>query len=93
MGEDLQDSLAMLDELGITIPGPAYWIGILLFSVIGMVAFWKGRKRRNKGVKWTGLALMLYPYVIWGTVPMYVVGVALCGLAWWYWRKGPPVQK
>jgi hypothetical protein len=25
--------------------------------------------------------------VVWGTVPMYVVGFALCGLAWWYWRK------
>jgi hypothetical protein len=30
---------------------------------------------------------MLYPYVVWGTAPMYVVGFALCGVAWWYWRK------
>jgi hypothetical protein len=87
MGDDLQDSLALLEEMGITMPTPAYLVGVLLFSVIGMVVFWQGRKRKKAGVKWTGLALMLYPYVIWGTVPLYVVGGALCGLAWWYWRR------
>jgi hypothetical protein len=87
MGDDLQDSLAMLDEMGITLPSTAYFVGVLIFSVIGMVVFWQGRKRKNPGVKWSGLALMLYPYVVWGTTPMYVVGVALCGVAWWYWRK------
>lgn len=87
MGDDFQDSLALLEEMGYTLPGPGYWVGLLLFGVIGMVVFWQGRKRKKAGVKWTGLALMLYPYVVWGTVPLYVVGVALCGLAWWYWRR------
>jgi hypothetical protein len=87
MGDDLQDSLAMLDEMGVTLPSTAYVVGVLIFSVIGMVLFWQGRKRKKPGVKWTGLALMLYPYVVWGTAPMYVAGVALCGVAWWYWRK------
>ena len=87
MSDEVQDSLALLEEMGLTLPGPAYWIGILLFGVIGIVVFWLGRKRRNPGVKWSGLALMLYPYVVWGTIPLYVVGIALCGVAWWYWRK------
>ena len=28
----------------------------------------------------------LYPYVVWGTLAMWIVGVALCGLAAWCWR-------
>jgi len=89
MGDDLRNSLALLEEMGVTLPTRAYLVGLLLFGVIGIVVFWMGRKRRKPGVKWTGLALMLYPYVVWGTVPLYVVGTALCGVAWWYWRKPP----
>jgi hypothetical protein len=40
-------------------------------------------------VKWHGIALMLYPYVVWATVPLYAVGIALSGAAWWAWRSSP----
>ena len=32
--------------------------------------------------KWLGLALMFYPYVVWNTWLLYLVGIALCIGAW-----------
>jgi hypothetical protein len=75
-----------LRELGIEMPSATYLIGVLLFSVVGMVAFWKGRKLKRPRVKWLGLALMLYPYVVWSTAGVYVVGVGLCITLWVYRR-------
>jgi hypothetical protein len=76
-----------LQDLGIELPSTAYIVGILLFSVIGIVAFYKGRRQRRPPVKWLGLALMLYPYVVWSTAGVYVVGVGLCIALWVYWRR------
>lgn len=79
-----------LQALGIELPSKAYVIGVLLFSIVGMVAFWKGRKRKRAALRWLGLALMLYPYVVWSTQGIYIVGVGLCialGLLW-----SPPAQ-
>ena len=76
--------LDTLRELGIEMPSAAYLIGVLLFSVVGMVAFWKGRKLKRPRVKWLGLALMLYPYVVWSTAGVYVVGAGLCIALWVY---------
>jgi hypothetical protein len=75
-----------LRELGIEMPSAAYLIGVLLFSVVGMVAFWQGRKLKRPRVKWLGLALCLYPYVVWGTAGVYVVGAGLCVALWMYRR-------
>jgi hypothetical protein len=83
---ELNEMLGLLEAAGITLPSPAYIVAVLLFGVIGMVLFWRGRRRKQPKIKWIGLALMLYPYVVWGTVPVYVVGVVLCGAAWWYGR-------
>jgi hypothetical protein len=76
-----------LQMLGMEMPTPAYLAGVLLFSVIGMVAFWRGRRSQQPSVKWLGLALMLYPYVIWGTLWLYLVGGALCAALWFYRRR------
>ena len=83
------DALAMLESLGVDLPTPAYFAGVLLFSIVGLVAWIRGRRRPNRAVKWLGLALMLYPYVVWSTAPLYVVGIALSGFAWWSWRRTP----
>jgi hypothetical protein len=82
----VDDALSLLGDLGITLPTPAYLMGVLLFSVIGMVLFWKGRKRKQPPIKWIGLALMLYPYIIWQVLPLYIIGVGLCVAAYYYWR-------
>lgn len=76
----MQDEIAMLNSFGITMPSPAYVVALLVFSVIGIIAFAVGRRRRRPVTTWTGLALMLYPYVVWSTLGLWVVGVALCGV-------------
>lgn len=77
---------ATLQSLGITIiwPTPAYWIGMFLFSFIGLGVFYYGRKKSRKYLKWLGVALMLYPYVVPSTWLMYAVGIALCGTCYYY---------
>jgi hypothetical protein len=85
---ELRESLSLLQDMGLTLPTPAYLLGLLLFGIAGIVLWVLGRRRRKPAVKWIGLALMLYPYVIWGTIPLYVVGVGLCGVAAWFcWRR------
>jgi hypothetical protein len=76
-----------LQMLGIEMPSIWYLAGMLLFSIIGIAAFWQGRKLKRPPVKWLGLALMLYPYVVWSTAGIYVVGVGLCIALWVYWRR------
>ena len=83
----MDDTVAMLADLGVTMPTPAYLAGVLLFSLIGIVAWIAGRRRRNRTVKWLGLALMLYPYLVWTTAPLYAVGIVLTAVTLWAWRQ------
>jgi hypothetical protein len=85
--EELTQAQELLQALGIELPTPAYLVGVVVFSVIGLVAFYSGRKRKRRAVMWLGVALMLYPYVVWATVPMVVVGVALSAAVWWAWNR------
>ena len=80
------DELQTLQDLGITLPTPAYLAGVLLFSVIGIVAWIQGKRRDRPTTRWLGLALMLYPYVVYDTLLLYVTGVVLTALAWRAWR-------
>ena len=77
--ESLREMEELLLDLGIELPTPAYLIGVILFGIAGIVVFVLGKRRRRPRVKWIGVALMLYPYVVWGTVPLYVIGAALLG--------------
>ena len=85
--EDLTQAQELLRSFGIELPTAAYFIGVVVFSVIGLFAFHLGRKRKRRAVMWIGVALMLYPYVLWETVPMYAVGVILSAAAWWAWSR------
>jgi hypothetical protein len=78
------DVINTLQSFGLTLPTPAYLIGAILFGIIGIVAFRYGRKKSNRQVKWLGVALMLYPYVVPITWLMYVIGFALCGACYYY---------
>ena len=82
------NELATLGALGLVLPSPAYIAGAIVFGLIGMVAYRRGRKRANGALTWTGLALMLYPYAVAQTWLLWTVGVALC--AWLYsrWNAG-----
>lgn len=43
------------------LPSAAYLIGAVAFGLAGMVARRHGRRTEYPAVKWSGLALMLYP--------------------------------
>jgi uncharacterized membrane protein YdcZ (DUF606 family) len=72
--------------LGVAMPTPLYLVGLLLFGVVGLVAWRHGRKTERPAPKWLGLALMLYPYATPQTWLLYLVGAALC--AWLYFAWG-----
>jgi hypothetical protein len=79
----VKDELAALQSLGLELPSPAYLIGAILFGLVGMVAWHRGRKAGRRTTLWLGVALMFYPYAVSGTVALYAVGLALCAaLAW-----------
>ncbi len=80
------EELNALESLGLTLPSPAYIFGAVVFGIIGLAAFIYGRKVARTPVKWLGLALMFYPYVVWETWMLYVVGTGLC-LALYVYRK------
>jgi hypothetical protein len=76
------DELATLQSLGLELPSPAYIFGAIVFGIVGLVAFARGRKTGRPWVKWLGVALMFYPYVVWNTWMLYLVGLALCAWLW-----------
>lgn len=80
------DDLKALESLGFTLPSPAYITGVVFFSIVGMAAYWYGKKASLPNLKWTAIALMLYPYVVNATWLLYVVGGGLC-LGCYFFRK------
>jgi hypothetical protein len=80
---DINDALLQLQALGLTLPTPAYLFGAILFGLIGYGAWRYGKKKSRKYVKWLGVALMLYPYVVPSTWMMYVVGIMLCSACYY----------
>lgn len=76
------DPLATAKSLGLGLPSPSYLFGAVVFGLIGFAAWRYGRKTERQVTKWLGVALMLYPYLVWQTGWLYVVGVALCVGIW-----------
>ena len=72
------DELKTLEEMGFTLPTPAYIFGAVLFGIIGYAAYRYGKKASLQPAKWIGIALMVYPYAISGTWLLYIVGTGLC---------------
>jgi hypothetical protein len=64
--------------LGFTLPSTAYLIGVVIFGIVGYVAYRDGKKMSLPAPKWIGFALMLHPYAISATWMLYVVGAGLC---------------
>ena len=76
------DDLSALQSLGIELPSPAYIGGAIVFGLIGLVVFRRGRRGARPVSTWLGVALMLYPYAVSRTWLLYAVGAALCAGAW-----------
>jgi hypothetical protein len=79
----MQNELDLLESLGFTWPSPAYIVGLIVFGIIGIYAYYVGKHRQRPRTKWLGVALMLYPYVVSNTWALYAIGGALCVAAWW----------
>jgi hypothetical protein len=66
--------------------------GQLFLSVvtgtIGLALFIYGKKQARWPQMAVGLALMVYPYFLTGTVPIIAVGLALGALLWGMLRRG-----
>jgi len=78
----MQDGLNALEMLGFSWPSPAYIVGLILFGVLGMAAYYLGKRQQRRTTKWLGVALMLYPYVVSNTWALYAIGTALCVGVW-----------
>jgi hypothetical protein len=78
------NDLGSLQSLGFTLPTPAYLFGIILFSLVGYAGYRYGKKTERPTVRWLGLALMLYPYVVSATWLLYLVGGGLCAAMYWF---------
>ena len=74
----MKDNLAVLEALGITLPSTAYIIGIVIFGILGFVAYRYGKKMSLQTTKWIGITLMVYPYAVSTTWLLYLVGTGLC---------------
>jgi hypothetical protein len=72
---------AALQGLGISLPSPAYFIGAVLFGIVGLVAYYRGKAQGHKTKRWLGVALMFYPYAVSQTWLLYVIGIALSAAA------------
>lgn len=74
----LMESITALQSLGLELPSPVYIVGAVLFGLIGMAAYWHGKKTQQRRTRWWGVALMFYPYAVSRTWMLYAVGAALC---------------
>lgn len=58
-------------------PDTSFLLISLVFSSIGLGYFIYGRKQKHKIAFYSGLCLMLYPYMISDPLWLVVIGVAL----------------
>ena len=82
---NFSDTLQLAQDMGLTLPSPAWIFGCILFSLLGMGAWYYGKHVKVPRIRWLGLALMLYSYVTEPTWLLYGAGIALCVAIWWNW--------
>jgi hypothetical protein len=82
------DALRLAQDAGLTLPSPAWILGCILFSLVGLAVWRYGKAMKETRIRWLGVALMFYGYVAGPTWLLYGVGVALCVAVWWYWPRG-----
>lgn len=83
------DALHTAQAMGLTLPGPGYVVGAILFGLLGMAAWRYGKVIGHPRMRWLGVALMFYPYLIGSsTWLLWAVGLALCGVIWWDRTRG-----
>ena len=66
--------------------GPAKIIAYLIFGAIGFVAFVYGKKNTFWRTMIIGIALIVYPYFVSGTTVLYLVGIVLTAVLY-FWKE------
>jgi F0F1-type ATP synthase membrane subunit c/vacuolar-type H+-ATPase subunit K len=72
------NELNNLQALGLSLPSASYIFGAIVFGIVGYAAYRYGKKAGQARPKWTGVALMLFPYAVSETWLLYALGVGLC---------------
>jgi hypothetical protein len=67
-------------------PTPAYLLGLIVFGLVGYVAYRKGRKAEKPSLMWVGIATMLYPYIVPQTWLLWLIGSAATGWIFYDWN-------
>ncbi|MEO7108565.1 MAG: hypothetical protein ABIZ09_19485 [Rhodoferax sp.] len=80
------NEIKALQSMGFVLPSPAYIFGAVLFGLLGMAAFRRGKKTSQPFLTWTGVVLMLYPYAVSETWLLWGLGVGLSALAFTKWN-------
>ena len=80
-------TLADLQAMGLELPSPAYLLGLVVFGIVGWIAWRRGRKTGRSSLTWVGLATMLYPYVVPQTWLLWLVGAIATGWIWFNWSS------
>jgi hypothetical protein len=76
---------ADLHSLGIDLPSPLYLLGLIVFGLVGYVAFRRGRKTSQAPLTWVGVATILYPYAVPQTWLRWLIGVGATAWIWFNW--------
>jgi multisubunit Na+/H+ antiporter MnhE subunit len=58
----------------------------LVFGIVGLYVFRRGKKESSMRLVVLGLALMIYPYFVDGATLNWVVGFLLSGASYYYWN-------
>lgn len=58
----------------------------LVFGIVGLYVFRRGKKESSMRLVMLGLALMIYPYFVEGATLNWLVGFLLSGASYYYWN-------
>lgn len=58
----------------------------LIFGIVGLYVFRRGRKESSIRLVMLGLALMIYPYFVEGAALNWIAGFLLSGASYYYWE-------
>ncbi|APW46043.1 hypothetical protein [Rhodoferax antarcticus] len=72
--------------LGLVSNQTAFIAGIVVFLVLGLLAFRRGKQTKRAEFTWIGLALMVFPYAVAQAWLLWLIGAGLTALLLFRWK-------